>query len=586
VNDTVTDSAPPQPTRLPRLWPGWLIVVIQLIVLVISVSPTIDNFTRFMCMFMGPLACSMLFLGWLLLASRMAVGRRLLLALTPIVLSLIVSLIVHPSMKIALLFYGAPMFMLATVLVLQLTRHRQKPAAGNMGVVLACLLIAAAFTPSRVDGWTGDYLPEFAWRWSPRPEDKLLQAAELSAAEPDESWQAGTAAWPSFRGPTLNSQATIQTATPLDWQKAAPKVTWQIPIGPGWSSFAFASGRLFTQEQRGDEEWITCYDAGTGGYIWHHADRTRFTEAVSGAGPRATPTLAGEFLYAMGASGHVTCLNAQTGSMVWQRNLSSEFNARVPMWGFSSSPLVIDNLVIVYAGAPNDAGLMAFDGSTGEVVWKVGLNTEDPSGAEAMNYSSAQPITIDGKRMIVFGDRTELMALEPADGSVLWRYTPTDWAGPAMCQPQQIGPNALIVALGDGDGVARLEIAREDGEWVIEEKWSSRKLRPSFNDFVYHDGHLYGFNQHIFTSIDAETGELNWRGGRYGFGQVLLLPELAQLIVAAEDGRVLLLAARPDELIELGQLEPLDGKTWNHPIVANDQLFHRNAQAAFALPLN
>jgi outer membrane protein assembly factor BamB len=256
-----------------------------------------------------------------------------------------------------------------------------------------------------------------------------------------------------------------------------------------------------------------------------------------------------------------------------------ELDAPLPMWGFSASPLVTHDKVIVYADGRDDHGLVAYDAVTGAPAWH--------AAATGMNYASAQLVTLAGVELVLFTSGTGLLALAPRTGERLWHHAPSGWRGGAMVQPQPIGGDSLIVPLGDGIGVARIDVERDGDTWEVMERWSSRRLKPSFNDFVHHDGFLYGFDQSIFTCVDAETGARVWRKGRYGFGQVLLLDEADALLVSSESGEIILVAADPTEPRELARIPAVEGKTWNHPVVAGDRLFVRNGveAACFALPV-
>ncbi|MCA9123798.1 MAG: PQQ-like beta-propeller repeat protein [Planctomycetaceae bacterium] len=348
-------------------------------------------------------------------------------------------------------------------------------------------------------------------------------------------------------------------------------------MGPAWSSFAAVGNRLFTQEQRGDSEVVVCYDADSGVEIWRHADVARFSEVVSGAGPRATPTFHDRRLYTLGGQGLLSCLDASSGELQWNRDLMEEFEAPLPMWGFSASPLVIDDLVIVYVGASNGRGLVAFDRKTGESEWQI--------ASSGMNYSSAQLVTLVERPLILCASTAKLVAVDPATGTVAWEYEHSGQRSMAIVQPQQISAKSVIVPFGDGGGVARIDLQMVDDVWQLTERWRSNNLKPSFNDFVYYNGHLYGFDQHIFTCIDAETGQRQWKRGRYGFGQVILFAEQGLLLITAEKGELVLLEANPKQHTELTRLESLSGKTWNHPTVARKRLFVRNGAEAICYDL-
>lgn len=587
MNDTQNDAAgesaaddPHHSDRLRvRLWPAVLILLIQAVVYALSITSGINNGVRFGFMMLGPAVGVLLFTGWLLFASRLPWKQRLLIAAMMIALPAGVSPLVHSSLKLGLLLYGSPLSMLLAVAVLMVTGEASvRRRFLTVGVGLVGLW--SVFPLGRLDGFQGSYLPELDWRWSPTAEERLIGDSSALASDTEPDWQPDRAAWPGFRGPGRDGRAAWK-GDRLEWSSEAPQERWRIPIGPGWSSFAHVSGRLFTQEQRGDDEAVSCYDAKSGSLIWMCTNQTRFTELVSGAGPRATPTFANGRLYAMGGTGLLLCLDPANGEVLWKHDLPAEMNAPVPMWGFSSSPLVANDRVIVHAGADGDDGLVAFDAQTGERAWGVA------SPSKGMSYSSAQKIRLQGQDLIVFGDSDGLFAIEPVDGEIAWRYRPVGWSGPAMCQPRKVDSNTLIVPLGDGVGLARVQVELdEQGKWQFREDWSNNRLKPSFNDFVIHREDVYGFDQNIFVSLNAATGQRNWKRGRYGFGQVVLLPETDQMIVVTEqEGDLVLLAADPERHIESGRIPALNGKTWNHPILVDGRLFVRNGEFAVCFEL-
>lgn len=561
-----------------RLWPAVVILLLQIIVFGLSITPGISNGVRFGFMMLGPSAGVVLFATWLLLASHLRWKQRLILAAAMIVFPAAIAPCVHSSIMLGLLLYGSPVSMLISVVGLRMT-ERASERRRMTTIALGLVTVWSPFVLGRINGFRGDYLPEFSWRWTSTSEQQLVDNRPSTAVEPSQAWKPVDVEWPGFRGRDRNGQAQW-SGERLDWTTAEPRECWRIPIGPGWSSFAFASGRLFTQEQRAEDEAVSCYDAETGALIWMRTNKARFVEMVSGAGPRATPTIVDGRLYSLGGTGVLQCLNPANGDVLWKHDLPAELNAPVPMWGFSSSPLVVAGRVVVFAGAKGNDGLVAFDASSGDVAWRVA------SPAGGMSYSSAQLIELAGLQQVVFGDAKGLFAVDPSVGSVIWRFRPSKWNGPAMCQPQQADPASLIVPLGDGVGVARLDFVIDEADnWQISEAWTTNRLKPSFNDFFVHSGHIFGFDQHIFVSLDAATGERNWKRGRYGFGQSILLPATDQMIVVTELGDLVLVAADPERHLESGRFSAMNDKTWNHPILVSNRLFVRNGTVAVCYEL-
>jgi outer membrane protein assembly factor BamB len=333
---------------------------------------------------------------------------------------------------------------------------------------------------------------------------------------------------------------------------------------------AVVGDRLFTQEQRGDTEAVVCLDTATGHEVWSHEDRARFWDGVSGAGPRATPAFDGGRIYSLGGTGILNCLDAATGKRLWTRNIAEESGASVPGWGFSGSPLVTGPLVVVYAGGPNEKGLLAYRADTGQTVWH--------AAAGQMSYSSPQLVSLGGQEQILMLSDGGLFAVDPASGKSLWTAgTPTPGA-PLSLQPHALNDSQILATSPADFGLALVDLTRTGDTWEAIKRWGSGEIHPSFNDFVICKGYIFGFNEAIFACLDIENGKRRWKKGRYGHGQVVLLAEQELLIVLAETGDVVLLTTNPDRLEEIGRFKAIEGKTWNHPAIAHGRLYVRNAE--------
>lgn len=473
---------------------------------------------------------------------------------------------------------------------------RNLPTRVRFSLTALAVVAAAGFCGLVRTAGVGPGVFEFRWRWTPTPEERLLAGegsvpaaippvadspprapaiepgvtpAPIDARPPTAS---APPAWPGFRGPGRDGVVHgIRIET--DWSEFPPRQLWRRAIGPGWSSFAVDDGRIYTQEQRGEQEIVASYSFSTGEPVWMHGDATRFWESNGGAGPRATPTLDKGRVYAFGATGLLNALDAQSGARIWQRNAASDIDMPVPDWGFASSPLVVDDTVIVAAGGE----LVGYDSESGQLRW-VG-----PDGG--FSYSSPHRLTIDGVDQVVLLSASGATGVAPAAGRLLWRYS---WEGGAIVQPALVGDGDIVInaiGLTGGLGLRRLSVTREGGEWGIEERWTSRGLKPYFNDFVIHEGHAYGFDGSIMSSIDLSDGSRNWKGGRYGSGQLLLLADQGVLLVVCEDGDLALVEATPDAFNEIARVAGMEGKTWNHPVLVDDVLIVRNGEemAAFRL---
>ena len=402
------------------------------------------------------------------------------------------------------------------------------------------------------------------------PAAKATGAVRPPISEPEVT----RAEWPGFRGPDRDSNVhglRIRT----DWAASPPVELWRRPIGPGWSSFAVRGDLLYTQEQRGEDELVACYSLTTGKPVWMHRDAARFWESNGGAGPRATPTLAGQRVYTFGATGILNALDAANGAVVWSRNVPADTEMKVPGWGFAGSPLIVDDVVVVAASG----ALVGYDVGTGARRWFL--------KSRGGGYSSPHLVTIDGVAQVLLQGGAGVTSVTPADGKVLWENA---WSGAPMVQPAVIPGGDLVVTTADamgGLGIRRLAVAHGAGGWTVEERWTSRSLKPYFNDFVVHKDHAFGFDGAILACVDLADGQRKWKGGRYGNGQLVLLPDQDLLIVMTEEGELALVRATPDQFTEVARFPMLAGKTWNHPVLVGDVLLVRNGEemAAFRLPL-
>jgi outer membrane protein assembly factor BamB len=358
-----------------------------------------------------------------------------------------------------------------------------------------------------------------------------------------------------------------------DWTVSPPVKMRQRAVGPGWSSFAVVGNLIYTQEQRGPNELVACYELKTGKPVWTHRDVARFYESNGGPGPRGTPTVSNGRVYTFGGTGIVNALNASNGASIWSRNAAAETGMKTPDWGFASSPLVVDDAVLVAVSGQ----LAAYDAATGTQRWT--------GPARGASYSSPHLATIGGVRQVLLLSADGLASLGPADGRLLWEHA---WKGYPIVQPGLTPEGDVLISVTDSSGLRRLVAAHAADTWKVEERWTTNGLKPYFNDFVVHNGYAYGFDGSILSCIDLKDGQRKWKGGRYGNGQMVLLADQDVLLVLSEAGELALVSATPDQFKELGRFRALEGKTWNHPVVVGDMLLVRNGEemAAFRLALS
>jgi outer membrane protein assembly factor BamB len=555
------------------------VLLAVLLVLVYFVAPLVLPEAGLVAL-LGGLAGTLAILLWWTLFSRAPWAERLGAVGLMIVGLAGTPLLLHESISggaMGYLFYFLALPPLGVALVAWAVAARRLSGGRRWATMAATVLAACGvWTLARTGGVYGEGGMDLAWRWSATPEERLLAAAgdapSVFAAAPDVVDARG--AWPGFRGPRRDS-AIPGVSIATDWAVSPPVELWRRPIGPGWSSFAVHRGLLYTQEQRGDEEIVAAYSVATGEPVWMHSDATRFYESNGGAGPRGTPTFGEGRIYTFGATGILNALDATDGSVVWSRDAGADTGRQVPMWGFSSSPLLVNDIVVIASAGT----LAAYEAVTGKPRW-IG-----PDGIGG--YSSPHLLEIDGVPQVLLMSARGLTSVAPADGAVLWEHA---WDGVPIVQPALLSGGDLLISTGGATGAVGVRrIAVEHGleGWTSTERWTSIRLKPYFNDFVVHEGHAYGFDGSILACMDVERGERVWKGGRYGNGQLVLLPDQDLLLVISEHGELVLVGATPAGFTEIARFPALEGKTWNHPVLVGDVLLVRNGEemAAFRLSL-
>jgi outer membrane protein assembly factor BamB len=593
------------PTKL-RLWPGVAIVVLQWVARFV-VPLIVPEFTQngVMVGFAGGLALIVwwVFFSRALWADRLGALGVMIVAMAATWPFLDVSMATG-AMGFIFPILAIPGLSLAFVLWAVTCGHL--PARPRRLTMVATILLACGvWTLVRTAGFTGSFDNDLAWRWTATPEQRLLAqgespelpqrdataqsapppapAPEPSIADSRQAPQASSTAtaakdesrdWPGFRG--RHRDAVVRAIRlNTNWSASPPAELWRRPIGPGWSSFAVVGDLLYTQEQRGDEEIVAAYRVSTGAPVWKHRDAARFWESNGGAGPRGTPMVSNGRVYAFGATGILNALDAADGRVIWSRNVAADCQRQVPQWGFSSSPLIIGDSVVVAA----EGKLVAYDIATGVPRWF------GPEGG--LGYSSPHLLTIDGVPQIVLLNGGGASSVTP-EGRTLWEHhwTSSSLSAPIV-QPASTDDGDVLIGDGQGGGLRRVALAPGEGEWTVAERWMSSGLKPYFNDFVVHKGHAFGFDGSILACIDLANGQRCWKGGRYGNGQLLLLPDQDLLLVLSEEGEVALVAAAIDRFTEIARFKAIDGKTWNHPVLVGDVLLVRNGEemAAFRLSL-
>ncbi len=571
ISDKQAKSGDLKTEKSLRLLPGIIIIIIQSLVRFALPAIIPSDEALMIAVFGGVVGGLAVVVWWLFFSHAPKLDRygTIVLMVAGLFLAsrLLDKSIATANMGLMFILNSIPVMSLAFVLCLVASRHLSVRIR-RTAMIVTILLASGVWTLLRTNGMSSNLHYYFTWRWAKTQEEIFLAQTLNEKMIPDQGISDGRD-WPGFRGPDRDGivhGSTIKT----DWISSPPEELWRRQIGPGCSSFAVKSGLLFTQEQRGDEEVVTCYNLSNGELVWIHSDKARFWDSHAGAGPRATPTFHNNRIYTFGATGILNALDAMNGSVIWSRNAANDTGAKNSGWGFTSSPLVTDSLVFIAASGI----LAAYDLATGRPEW---LGPD-----YGKSYSSPHLITIDGVNQIVLMSDSGAISLAPSDGKLLWKHL---WPlQDRVLQPAITTEGNILLNGSMTNGTRSITVVHESDNWKVTENWTTTGLKPNFNDFVVHNEYAYGFNGRSLTCINIKNGRRTWQQGRYG-GQLLLLADQDILLVLTETGELALVAADPEKFTELSRVPAIKGRTWNHPILAQDILVVRNSEemAAFSL---
>jgi outer membrane protein assembly factor BamB len=371
--------------------------------------------------------------------------------------------------------------------------------------------------------------------------------------------------WTNFRGPNRDGRYD-EMAVLTQWPAQGLSVLWKQPAGLGYASFTIADGRAYTIEQRRKQEVVAAYDVNTGRELWLQGWNAEYTDST-GDGPRTTPTWDDGRLYALGATGELRCLDAKTGAVSWGKNILTDNQAQNLSWAMAASPLVVDDKVIVIPGGSGGKSVVAYNKLTGAPVWR----SQDDRAA----YVSPMLVTLAGRRQILVVTASRVFGLAPENGALLWSQSWDTDMGINVSQPIVVDKNRFFISSGYGKGASLVEVTGAGNSFTARNIWENINMKNKFNSSVLHEGYVYGLDEGILTCLDVNTGARKWKGGRYGYGQVILAS--GHLIVMSDTGELALVKASPTEYSEVARFSALQGQTWNYPAIAGGRLFVRNA---------
>lgn len=393
--------------------------------------------------------------------------------------------------------------------------------------------------------------------------------------------------WPGWRGPNRDGSSP-EKGLYLDWAEKEPPILWRAPIGDGFGSIAVVKGRVYTQFQGKDNEVVGCFDALSGKEIWRHTYAARFEDKF-GSGPRSTPTVEGGLVYTVGATGILHCLDADKGNVKWSKDLKNDFGVGVPTWGFSFSPLVVGDLVLINPGGKAGKSIAGLNRYSGEIRWQ---NLDVGGG-----YSSPVLAEIEGETQVVFFTSYGLVSVLPESGKELWRYPwKTDFD--ANIATPIVFDNYVFISSGYNAGSALVRISKEGDNFQATKVYHHKKMANHFSSSVYHEARkrggvertLFGFHEATLVCLDAMDPMENrkdkpkWTERDFQRGNLLLVED--HLIILGENGRLGVALATQSGYVEKGRMDVFEGPlVWSAPALADGLLFVRDRKEIVCINL-
>ncbi|MDE0042669.1 MAG: PQQ-binding-like beta-propeller repeat protein, partial [Candidatus Poribacteria bacterium] len=347
------------------------------------------------------------------------------------------------------------------------------------------------------------------------------------------------AEWPQYQGLTRDN-ISHETGWQKNWAEDGPQVLWRIPIGEGYSGISIVDGRIYTMLSEGEDEFAVCLDASDGTEIWRSRTDEKF-HSGEGSGPRSTPAVDGDRVYVLSAKGKLYGLDAGSGEKVWGHDFVTEFESGMPGFGFSSSPIIEGDALLIEAGGKNGKSIVAFDKKTGAVLWT--------SHTDRAGYSSPIVIDSNGVRQAIFMTGSSLVSVSPTDGTVYWSHVPWPTGNDINAAvPIYLPGDRIFVSAAYDKGSVLVQMKSDGDEMSVEEVWRSHDVMENWmSSSVLLGEYLYGFDEAILKCIEANTGEQKW--ALRGFGRGTLLISDGHLIILGEGGNLRIDEASPSEYI-------------------------------------
>ncbi len=370
--------------------------------------------------------------------------------------------------------------------------------------------------------------------------------------------------WPNWMGPKHNG-ISGESIPAANWPEEGLSIAWSKDIGIGFSSISIGDGRLFTMGHTDGKEIVYCLDAKTGKTVWTHSYPGKLVDSLHEGGPGSTPAVHGELVYTLGKEGQFFCLKVSDGSVVWQKQLMKDLEVRLPEWGFTSSPCILGDKVILEAGR-----VVAYDKNTGRKIWQTERHTA--------GYGSARAFEHDGQTLLATLDCDGLRVVKAENGK---QVAFASWRSPYRTNsttPIIVG-DTIFISTGYNIGCALFRLKDSQLETI----YKNKEMRNHFNNSILLDGYLYGFdgNSNLgrvvqVTCMDHKTGKVMWKQRGYGCGSLMVADD--KLLILSDKGTLAIAKATPRQFDEEKSAKILSGRCWTVPILLDGKVYARNAR--------
>lgn len=370
--------------------------------------------------------------------------------------------------------------------------------------------------------------------------------------------------WPNWRG--RNYDGTALAKDVFNFTKGQGlKTAWKKTLGQAYSSISISEGRAFTMFSDTAFDYLIALDAQSGAELWRHKiDSMYVGQGGSHNGPSSTPLVDGNIVYSLGRKGQLFAVDVKTGKKLWETHLIKEHHGLVPFHGFTTSPIMYGDVLVVENGGTKANAISGFNKRNGKLLWSAGTDT--------VNYQSPIFTSINGQPQLLFAGDKYVYGLDHKSGKKLWEFHHN--YNSQSYTPLPAGANRVML-MGNQESML-LEVSNAGENFQTRELWKSREIKQTLTPSVYHEGYLYGYSGAFLTCVNAATGERVWRSRPPGDGFVILVD--GHLVVMTKTGELHIAEASPAGYQEKASLKLFNDPTWTPPSFADGRVYARSLQ--------